>query len=81
MLLDPPLRAGDVVSLKKPHPCGSREWTVLMAGADVRIRCNGCGRVLLIDRVAFSRKFKKRICTATSAGTSLPNDSLNTGPK
>lgn len=64
MLLDPPLRPGDVVVLKKAHPCGSRQWTVLMAGADVRLRCNGCGRVLLIDRVKFSAKFKERLSSA-----------------
>ncbi|HHY34750.1 MAG TPA: DUF951 domain-containing protein [Firmicutes bacterium] len=66
MLLDPPLRPGDVVILKKPHPCGSREWTVLMAGADIRLRCNGCGRVLLMDRLKFSSKFKKRLVPANS---------------
>ncbi|MBE3520187.1 MAG: DUF951 domain-containing protein [Firmicutes bacterium] len=68
MLLDPPLRPGDVVVLKKSHPCGSREWTVLMAGADVRLRCNGCGRVLLMDRVKFSSKFKKRLIASNGAG-------------
>lgn len=67
MLLDPPLRPGDVVILKKAHPCGSREWTVLMAGADVRLRCNGCGRVILIDRVKFSLKFKKRLAPANGS--------------
>ena len=34
---------GDIVNMKKPHPCGSKEWEVLRIGADFRIRCRGCG--------------------------------------
>jgi len=64
MFLDPPLKAGDIVRLKKRHPCGSDEWEVLLAGADVRLKCKGCGRVILIDRVRFNSRFKKRIATA-----------------
>ncbi len=61
MLLDPPLRAGDVVQMKKPHACGSDRWQVLHAGADVRLKCFGCGRVVLLDRVRFSSRLKKRL--------------------
>lgn len=61
MLLDPPLREGDVVQLKKRHACGNDLWIVLFAGADVRLKCNLCGRVILIDRGKFSSRFKKRV--------------------
>jgi len=60
LILDPPLREGDIVQMKKPHACGGSLWTVLMAGADVRLKCNECGRVVLLDRVKFNRRVKKR---------------------
>ena len=64
MLLRPPLRTGDVVQMKKPHPCGGDVWEVLMAGADVRLKCRKCGRVVLLDRVKFNSRLKKRLETA-----------------
>jgi len=64
MLLNPPLRAGDVVQMKRAHPCGSDVWEVLMAGADVRLKCRKCGRVVLLDRVKFNSRLKKRLETA-----------------
>ena len=41
-------RIGDVLTMKKPHPCGSREWEVLRVGADFRLRCRGCGHCYAI---------------------------------
>lgn len=41
---------GDVVKLKKPHPCGSQEWEILRVGADFRLQCRGCGHQVMIDR-------------------------------
>ena len=61
MLLDPPLRPGDVVQLKKRHACGSDLWKVLFTGADVRLKCVICGRVIFIDRGKFSSRLKKRV--------------------
>ncbi|HHY17746.1 MAG TPA: DUF951 domain-containing protein [Firmicutes bacterium] len=61
MLLEPPLRAGDVVKLKKNHACGNDLWQVLLAGTDVRLKCIKCGRVILLDRGKFSSRFKKRM--------------------
>ena len=43
---------GDRIAMKKPHACGSGEWVVTRTGADVKIRCLGCGRVALGDRAA-----------------------------
>jgi len=44
------LRLGEVLRLKKRHPCGSEEWEVYRLGADVGIRCVGCGRRVLLPR-------------------------------
>lgn len=41
---------GDVVRLKKKHPCGSYEWEILRVGADFRLRCEGCGHQIMIAR-------------------------------
>ncbi|MBI2846993.1 MAG: DUF951 domain-containing protein [Chloroflexi bacterium] len=52
------IRLGDVVRLKKMHPCGSYEWVVVRLGADIGIRCLSCGRRVLLDRVVFERRVK-----------------------
>ena len=52
------IRLGDVIATRKPHPCGSAEWTVIRTGADIKIRCNGCGRIVMMDRETFLRRRK-----------------------
>ena len=54
----------DVVRLRKPHPCGSYEWTVVRLGADIGLRCLGCGRKVLLPR----RTLEKRLKTFVSRG-------------
>ena len=49
----------DLVRLRKPHPCGSYEWRVVRIGADIGLKCQVCGRRILMDR----RTFKKRVKT------------------
>jgi len=44
------IRVGDIITLKKQHPCGSRQWTVLRSGADFRIQCLGCSHQLMLQR-------------------------------
>lgn len=44
------VQVGDIVKMKKPHPCGSREWKVLRVGMDFRLKCLGCGRQVMIAR-------------------------------
>lgn len=44
------IRVGDLVRLKKPHPCGSSEWEVLRTGMDFRLKCRGCGHLILVPR-------------------------------
>ncbi|GEA39464.1 hypothetical protein Ccl03g_51770 [Enterocloster clostridioformis] len=41
---------GDIVMLKKPHPCGSSQWEILRVGADFRLKCMGCGHQIMIAR-------------------------------
>ena len=41
---------GDVIRMKKPHPCGSKEWEVLRVGADFRLKCVGCGHQIMVAR-------------------------------
>lgn len=41
---------GDVIKMKKPHPCGSYEWEVLRVGADFRLKCMGCGHQIMVPR-------------------------------
>ena len=43
-------QVGDIVKLKKQHPCGSREWEILRVGADFRLKCEGCGHQVMVSR-------------------------------
>lgn len=44
------LELGDIIKMKKPHPCGSSEWEVLRVGADFRLKCVGCGHQVMLAR-------------------------------
>lgn len=57
------VRVGDVLELKKEHPCGSRRWEVLRVGMDFRLRCLGCGHELLLPRSKVEKSIKKMIRT------------------
>ena len=57
-------RMGDVVQLRKPHPCGSLEWEVVRLGADIGLRCGSCGRRVLLER----RTLEKRLRAFVSRG-------------
>lgn len=50
------LLLGDVVRLRKVHPCGSREWQVDRLGADIGLRCQGCGRHVMLERRALEAR-------------------------
>lgn len=56
MLLD--LQLSDQVRLRKPHPCGSYEWTVVRLGADIGLECKSCRRRVLLTRRELSRRIK-----------------------
>jgi len=52
----PDLQINDTVSLRKPHPCGSYEWTVTRLGADIGLECRGCGHRIMLSRRELSRR-------------------------
>ncbi|TDB37748.1 MAG: DUF951 domain-containing protein [Actinobacteria bacterium] len=53
-----PVRIGDVVRLKKPHPCGANEWEVNKLGMDIGLTCLGCDRKVRLERYEFDRRFR-----------------------
>jgi hypothetical protein len=59
MVLD--LKIGDVIKLKKIHPCGGYEWEVTRLGADIGIRCRKCRRYILLTRNVLERRIKELV--------------------
>ena len=55
------IQVGDILKLKKTHPCGSREWEVLRIGADFRLKCQGCGHQIMIARRQAEKNVKEII--------------------
>ena len=53
------IQVGDILKLKKHHPCGSREWEVLRIGADFRLKCMGCGHQIMIARRQAEKNVKE----------------------
>ena len=53
------IQVGNIVKLKKQHPCGSHEWKVLRIGADFRIKCLGCGHQIMIPRKTLEKSVKE----------------------
>ncbi len=53
------IQVGDIVRLKKQHPCGAKEWEVLRIGADFRVRCLGCGRQIMIARKLVEKNIRE----------------------
>jgi len=51
-------KLGDIVQLRKKHPCGSYEWQVVRLGADIGVKCRGCSRRVLLERHVFQRRVK-----------------------
>ena len=55
---------GDIVQMKKPHPCGSDRWKIIRTGADVKIKCLGCGRIVMLSRADFVKRSAKLVSSA-----------------
>ncbi len=53
------VHVGDIVRLRKPHPCGSYEWEVTRVGADIGLRCLKCNARVMLTRRKFERSFKR----------------------
>ena len=56
----------DVVRLRKPHPCGGYEWTVVRIGADIGLKCLTCGHRILLDRATFEKRLKLIVRSAAA---------------
>lgn len=52
---------GDIVETKKKHPCGSKEWEITRVGVDFKLKCKGCGHVVMLDREKAIKAIKKKI--------------------
>ena len=52
---------GTKVIMKKGHPCGSNLWSIVRMGADIKIKCENCNRVVMMPRIEFNKKLKKVI--------------------
>ena len=55
---------GDIVEMKKQHPCGSNQFEIIRVGADIKIKCTGCGRIVMIPRSKFTKEAKKIVISA-----------------
>jgi len=52
---------GDIVETKKKHPCGSKTWEITRIGVDFKLKCTGCGHIVMIEREKALKAIKKRI--------------------
>ncbi|GEK07057.1 DUF951 family protein [Schleiferilactobacillus harbinensis] len=78
---------GDLVQMKKPHACGTNRWEILRVGMDIRIKCMGCGHMIMMPRQEFTKKMKKVLTAAADVAAAnephyvqpRPLDPPNTG--
>ena len=52
-------QVGEVIRMKKPHPCGANQWKLLRVGMDFRLQCVGCGREVMLPRLKCEKNIKK----------------------
>ena len=55
---------GDIVEMKKGHPCGANSWKVIRLGADIKIKCTECNRIVMIPKIKFDKGVKKILLKA-----------------
>ena len=53
------IQVGNIITMKKQHPCGSKEWEVLRIGADFRLKCMGCGHQIMIARKLVEKNIRE----------------------
>lgn len=71
------LYLGDVVQTRKTHPCGSDQWKIERLGADVGIRCLGCGRYVLMERAKLERRIRRFVSRPDEATGSTASPMSN----
>jgi hypothetical protein len=79
-----PFAVGDVVRLKKPHPCGGLDWSVVRLGADIGVKCQTCGRRVLLPRRDLERRMRLFVTRSpdidgTPASADQPSSSVAGG--
>lgn len=68
----PALAIGDRIQMKKAHPCGTTDWLVERVGADVALRCTGCGRRVMLTRSELTKRMKRLIAPTRAERTDSP---------
>ncbi len=68
----PDLQLNDHLRLRKPHPCGSYEWTVIRLGADIGLECKGCSHRVMLTRRELAKRLKANL---------TPHEESNLNPK
>lgn len=53
--------AGDYILMKKPHPCGSKEWEIIRTGMDFGLKCCGCGHRVMLPRTVFMKAVREKL--------------------
>ena len=72
------LLVGDVVRLRRPHPCGGATWLIDRLGADIGLRCQGCSRHVLLERRALERRLAEFVSRGDPAINALIQRSMVT---
>lgn len=52
------LKVGDIIKMKKQHPCGNNSWEIIRTGMDIRLKCNGCGHQVMLPRKQVEKSFR-----------------------
>ena len=63
---------GDIIKMKKQHPCGTNQWEVLRVGMDFRLKCQGCGRQVMLPRKQVEKGFRGKIDIPAAGDEILP---------
>ena len=62
------LHVGDIVKMRKSHPCGNDLWRITFVGSDIKMKCEKCQRVVMLERPVFEKRVKKLVQSAEDAG-------------
>ncbi len=73
-------RLDDVVRLRKPHPCGGFDWTVVRLGADLGLRCQTCGHRIMLDRFVVMKRLKEFVERGPEVGPTWPPPEMGRPP-
>lgn len=55
----PSYKLGNIVAMKKPHACKTNEWMITRVGVDIKLKCMGCNREIMLDRLEFEKKLRR----------------------